>query len=437
MSISVNNSGNNPATYVAIPTVTMDATYKYDGTAKGPTIVSRDTDNTTVSGTTSATEVGEYTMTISLNDPSYMAWSDLTTTPKTYTYVITDASVYGVYWDGTSSPAMSRTDDAELFTDPVPALSNGSGSSPFDTCMPWSGMERVTDADAGVLVRIPKFWYKWTRTGSTMKLQISDKALSGYHTSPAHADRGDGNGERDYVYVGAYHCSSSDYKSTTGVTPKASITRANFRTNIHNLGTDIWQWDYAMAWTIRMLYLVEYANWNSQNVIGYGCTSSGAVENSGACDAMTYHTGTDQASRTSYGRTRYRWIEDLWGNVYDWVDGIYFSGTTIYGINTPSAFSDTTGGTEIGTRGSASSYITEWTTPEAEGFEYALYPSNSSGGGSSTYICDYCYYNASGVVLRVGGSYSQSQSHGLFCSYGSYAASPTATNTGSRLQKLP
>ena len=71
-----------------------------------------------------------------------------------------------------------------------------------------------------------------------MKLQISDTAQEGFFVSPAHADRGDGKGERDKVYVGAYHC-GTNYKSTTGVKPIASITRDTARTNIHNLGSTI------------------------------------------------------------------------------------------------------------------------------------------------------------------------------------------------------
>ena len=163
--------------------------------------------------------------------------------------------IYGAEWDGSSSPAWTRTDDSADFADPSPAVSNGNGSSPFDDCMPWSGMKRVEDSEAGTLVEIPKFWYKWTRTGSAMKLQIADSEVDGFFVSPAHADRGDGTGERDVVYVGAYHC-DSNYKSTTGMIPKVSMTRANFRTNIHNLGNNVWQWDYAMYWTIMMLYLV-------------------------------------------------------------------------------------------------------------------------------------------------------------------------------------
>ena len=343
--------------------------------------------------------------------------------------------IYGAEWDGTSATTWTRTDEAAWFSDPNPAVNNGTGSSPFDGLMPWDGMEIVEDSAAGTLVSIPKYWYKWTRTGNAMKLQISDAPQDGFFTSPAHADRGDGKGERDYVYVGRYHCNTS-YKSQAGSQPAANMTRAAARSSIHNLGSTYWQYDYAMYWTIMMLYLVEYANWNSQATIGYGCSPSNAKFNMGATDNMVYHTGTSAASRTTYGSVQYRHIEGLWDNVYDWCDGIRFSGSTVYCIANPASFSDTSGGTNVGTRATSSGYISGWTNPTADGFEYALYP-NAVSGSETTYVCDYCYYYASGVVLFVGGNCGQYQYHGAFCLYGSNAASDASASIGCRLQKLP
>ena len=350
-------------------------------------------------------------------------------------------TLFGAYWDGSVNSSWLRTDDSATFADPVPAVNNGDGSSPFDSLMPWAGMQRVETTEGGVEVSIPKFWYKWTRDDQTtgdMKLQISNVEREGFYVSPAHADRGDGAGERDVVYVGAYHCASSTYKSTSGVKPQASITRATARTNISNLGAKYWQFDYAMLWTIQMLYLVEYANWNSQATIGYGCGNGSAAENSGLCDAMTYHTGTNAASRTTYGHVRYRYIEDLWANVYDWCDGIYFDGSTsnVYCIKNPASFSDTTGGTNVGTRSTTSGCITGYTKPSVSGFEYALFPSSVSGTDYSIYVCDRYYYSASSVCIYVGGFYSQYQNYGLFYS-GSYTASSTYAYIGARLQRLP
>lgn len=353
-------------------------------------------------------------------------------TEETRNLVVAQASqVFGAEWDGSDASTWTRTDASAQFANPVAAVNNGNGSSPFDDIMPWSGMSIVEDANAGTLVSIPKYWYKWTRDGAKMKLQIANGAQEGFFVSPAHADRGDGNGERDVVYVGRYHCGST-YKSAAGVTPKASETRSSFRTNIHNLGTDIWQYDFAMYWTIAMLYLVEYADWDSQGTIGYGCSQNGSVFNMGATDGMTYHTGTSAATRQTYGSVQYRHIEGLWDNVYDWCDGIYFSDTNVYTIKNPADFNDTTGGTLVGTRANASGVPQTFTEPTAAGYEYALYPATASGSNYVTRTCDRCNFYSSGVVLCVGGNYNQNQNYGLFYLNGNNGVSNTNGNIGSR-----
>ena len=410
-------------------TVTRSGTGAISAQSSAPDVASVSASGNKI--TVTGHENGDVTVTVNVAaDSNYNAPA-----AKTCSVTVSFAQIYGVQWDGTASTTWSRTDAAETFMNPTPAVNNGNGSSPFDTIMPWAGMVVEDDATAGKLVKIPKYWFKWTRSGNGMKLQISNGPEAGFHVSPAHADRGDGKGERDYVYVGRYHCNTS-YKSQAGSQPAANMTRAAARSSIHNLGSTYWQYDYAMYWTIMMLYLVEYANWNSQATIGYGCSPSGNKFNMGLTDNMQYHTGTTAASRTTYGSIQYRHIEGLWDNVYDWCDGIRFSRSTVYCIANPASFSDTSGGTNVGTRATSSGYISGWTNPTADGFEYALYP-NAVSGSDTTYVCDYCYYNASGVVLDVGGNYGQYQYYGAFYLYGNNAASNAYANIGCRLQKLP
>ena len=60
----------------------------------------------------------------------------------------------------------------------------------------------------GVMVKEPKYWYKWTKTGKKLKLQIADGPVEGFHVDPVNMDRGDGLGELDFSYIGRYHCAS-------------------------------------------------------------------------------------------------------------------------------------------------------------------------------------------------------------------------------------
>lgn len=349
--------------------------------------------------------------------------------------------IFGVLWDGSSSPSLTRTDDAASFSDPDPYVADGNhpGSSPFDNIMPWSGMVKET-IGTDVFVKIPKYWFKVTTNGTSRKIQIANYPADGFSVSPAHQDRGDGKGERDYIYVSRYHV-SSEYKSVSGVKPLGSITRSTARSGCSGRGSGYCQFDMMTLISIWYLYLVEFANWNSQEKIGYGCGNNSAPENLGASDNMPYHTGTMQSSRSTYGvGTQYRWIEDLWGNVMDWVDGIYFSRANIYAIKNPANFSDRSGGTLVGTRPTSNDEIKAWKDSTVSGYEWFVYPSVVySDSNYTTYCCDQVVYSNSGAALYLGGYYYHqfNQNYGLFCLNGSVGSSTSLNPVGARLMYLP
>lgn len=342
--------------------------------------------------------------------------------------------IYGVSWDGSSTTKWTRTDEAAGFTDPVPYTAGKTAaqcSSPFDNLQPWAGMVK-SSRTGGVMVAIPKFWYKLTKNGNGLKIQIATKATSGFSVSPAHMNRGDGKGERDVVYIGRYHC-GSDFKSNTGQTPKLNTTRANFRTSIHALGTNIWQADFALRFTLWLLYLVEFADWNTQKTIGKGCGNNSAAQNMGYTDSMPYHTGTTQSNRDTYGLgTQYRNIEGLWDNCYDFCDGCYNNSNGLNIILNPNNFSDSSGGTSVGTP--TSGWPSAFNVVSQAGFPMII-PSASSGG-ENVASCDYWNFCTGSPVIFVGGYYGQSGGHGLFYVYCTNATSADA-NLGSRLQELP
>ena len=341
--------------------------------------------------------------------------------------------IYGVTWDGSSTTALTRTDDSALFADPVPAVGTGAGSSPFDNCLPWSGMTKVTDGN-NTLVKIPKFWVKVTH--SPFKVQIADQATDGFQVSPAHRDRGDGVGERDVVYIGRYECNSS-YQSRTGQSPKVNTSLSSFRSGIKALGTGYYQADFALQLTLWYLYLVEFANWNGQTKIGRGNVDSGSVINTGGTDSMTYHTGR-AAGTDGNVAIQYRNIENWWGNVLEWRDGIIFSGANICTYNNPANFADTYNGTgatvRSNTRATSGGWIKAWGHDSSD--NSFIYP-NTVGGSDTTYVPDYCNCNSGVRGLYVGGGYYNGTGAGPFCLGGSDAPSSTSSDLGSRLQKLP
>lgn len=394
--------------------------------------------------TMTATVTGDAgTGTVKLYPPVLGTWSitaakdDETTTEtvaatayKDYAVELAYVHIYGASWDGTSTTKWSRTDEAAEFTDPVPYVAGASSyGSPFDSLQPWAGMVK-SERTGGTMVAIPKFWYKLTQNGSGMTIQIADRAVKGYSVSPAHMDRGDGHGERDVVYIGRYHCNSS-YKSGTG-SPKTNMTRSSARANIHGLGSAIWQSDFAMRFTLWLLYIVEFADWNSQAKIGYGCSPSSSAFTMGYTDSMPYHTGTNQSSRATYGGTQYRNIEGLWDNVWDWCDGCYNDGNGLNIVLNPSKFSDGSNGTAVGVP--SNGWPSAFKVKANGGFP--MFIPTSAFGNDATYSCDYWIFGSSYPCLCVGGCYSHGSGYGLFCVNYS-AASSCDGGIGCRLQELP
>jgi hypothetical protein len=241
-------------------------------------------------------------------------------TVKQYSLSLAYVKIYGVLWDGTSTTALSRTDDAELFADPVPAVSNGNGSSPFDACYPWSGMVKESRT-GGVMVKIPKFWFKWTKSGSTPEAQMRDKAVSGFSVSPAHMDRGRRRGRARLCIRRRYHCKSAT-NFPAPASPQASITRS--AANVHSRqGREHLADGLCHAPDDPNAVLVNM-RLEQPGEDRLRLRQQQRCGRYGLHRRHDYHTGTTQSARTTYGLgTQYRWIEGLWDNVYDWMDGCY------------------------------------------------------------------------------------------------------------------
>ena len=415
---------------------------KFTVTRKGSGVISATSSNTGVAtvGTINQT-TGEVTIN-SVNDTTGTATitfkvaedsNYLAPANKTGTVNAQFVTIYGVEWDWTSSGPTkgTRTDAAAGFGDPNPAVNNGTGSSPFDNLMPWAGMVKETRA-GGVEVKEPKYWFKWTKTGKKLKLQIADGPVEGFHVDPVNMDRGDGLGELDFSYIGRYHCTSDNWKSETNKAQKCSITRSAARSGIHGLGANFWQIDFSQFWYVGMLFLVEFADWNGER-IGRGCSASGSKENNGKTDAMQYHTGTTAANRDTYGYTQYRNIEGWWDNVYDWMDGCYYNSNGLNVIKNPNQFSDSANGTLVGKP--VAGYPSDFTIPTQSGLEWALFPS-AAAGSTTNYVPDRWNFSGSYPCLRHGGSYGQSQNRGPFYVY-YYGTSDADTSVGCRLQERP
>ena len=373
---------------------------------------------------------------------------DFTDYPITLDYV----KIFGVVWNySNSSTALTRitkTNDpnnyvnTDITTSPSPAVGTGSGSSPFDDYMPWKGMDEynivnnTVGAKRGesgfsrssndVMVYIPEFYYKVVNDSSSSKryFYIANKATTGFEKHP-------GSGR----YVGRYNTISGNY-SRTGSSPYVNMTRATARSGARGKGNKWALYDYASWCAVWLLYIVEYANWDSQKKIGRGWVDSHSSSiASGGTDSMTYHTGRASGSDGSTA-VQYRHIENPWGNVYEWIDGINFSDGTVYVCTDISKYADdtSTNYTNIGTKAQSEGYISA--TGYSSTSPWSFYPTSTSGS-ETTYIPDYAYFNSGWRVLYVSGRWLFGAYAGLFCFGADYDSSNSNPYTGARLLFVP
>ena len=438
---------------------------------------------------------------------------------------VENATIYGVKRSlTTTSSAWERTDNA------VGKVANATHDgtaveNDFDSIYPWSDIitynydttNKVITAYLGdpnfafdgtngeVLTRIPEFYYRRFRDEDYEYIQISKYAIEGFIKSPAFS-------------VGRYLTSYDGTKahSISGANPEVQRNISSFRTISKNVGTGFGQMDYHY-FLLQMLYLVEYADYNSQSKLGKGVvsmrvsnndkaliaessvnriiinsTSAGnflvgqqisigtsAIENwsvakyrtitsiedyssggvtgkaiyfdgtavniavnnviwshgqmAGHCDILGMKSGC--LSNDGKHGIIYRGIENIFGNVFQFVDGINIKDYVAYVCYDPDEYvSDkfTSPYQAVGYTNSNNSNV----YAKALGYDgnnplIAL--TTETGGSDSTNMCDYYYSNSGNRIARVGGTYSNGAIAGLWYWVLGSASSYTYYTLGSRL----
>jgi hypothetical protein len=251
--------------------------------------------------------------------------------------------------------------------------------------------------------------------------------------------------------------------SIAGVKPlsgwkNATATLPNMRILAQNRGAGWNLINFNQVCAIQLLYLIEYAHFNSQTQIGLGVTgvndaTAGTTFNNALNNGFTAGVGTSStdlgnASGACTGVTHYktaeadadiqpvsyRGIENFWGNIWSWIDGINIKANYNPWIADHDFASDTfthpyvdTGLTVVSSDGYVSNIIF------GAGLDYGFLASSVSGGGSEYYLCDYFYRATGNRSARLGGSWYNGLDAGAFYWNLSYAASDVYRYLGSRL----
>jgi len=378
------------------------------------------------------------------------------------TNIDNEAAVYGASWDSsTGATDMTRKGDADGKT----------AGADFDEIAPWSGMKLCNVDDDGeitayfgaaefkrdgtngqVMVKIPKFYYKHTRDDNGVhEFWVSDKPAAGFKLHPAFIRAGE---VKDYVLLGAYKASfgrnqadtADALASVSGVLPAVSKTITEFRELAEARGMETGaNWTQVDALTrnaVALLYLVEYANTNCQSAIGAGITdfSNTACVASGGCD---YLNGASGNAVGDIGKVSvsYRGVEDLWGNVWEFVDGINIKNSEKQVYIADHGF--------VSDRFAQPYQPTGVFLPLGEGYikdfacsaeaDWLLMP--TVVGEETSYIPDYFYQywdeNTEDKVAMVGGRWNLGNSAGLFYWNVAVPSSTAALHMGARLLFIP
>ena len=417
---------------------------------------------------------------------------------------------YGVEWDTTiSTPSCTRIGNVNLHkTLPIQSkmrrcllLDNGSVNyylSATDSTKKVDGTAaNLTGVDGQVMVEIPKHFRKFETNGTKLRCLLSEYPLVGYHEVPK-------------IYISAYEAAldrtitatpklssvvnttasfrggnnttawDGTYRSLLGK-PVSNVSLIDFRTYARNRGAVNWNcYTYDAHKTMYWLYIVEYANFNSQLPFNAQSTSEGykqgglgngvtdldgtkwntfnlqnpfipcgytnSVGNNTGVVAYSMPSEYDTTTKTTYIPT-YRGVENAFGHVFKWTDGCKCniqsdaSGglSEFYVCDEPANF------TSSGT----TNYQLRGNVPRVEGYvkevilgEYGEIMPLSVGGGSTTYFCDLFYTSkpASGIDERgvlFGGSALSGATAGFVSAISLYAPSFVRASLGSRLCYLP
>lgn len=321
--------------------------------------------------------------------------------------------IYGVDLVGSQDPnALVRTDSAVGLN---VAVGTSEITSDFNDCYPWCDIEEVTDEFGNVFIKIPKFYSKITKNSDgTYKHQLSGTKYDGFDTLFKV-----GNNEIDYVMVGKYEGSGSSSRvySKSGQTPLVEISMASFRDGCKANGAGYQQYDFLIDLIIKELWLVEMKTTNCQSVMhGYAHDYNKSKINTGTTDSVTTPSGSPVSNTDGQHACKYRGIENPWGNISKWCDGISFKNDEqVYICTEPNAYKDEKTSDPYvlyGTHPKDSNYVQTF-APLKEGSLIQFVTAVSSA--SNWYYCDKFYYP--GRMLVCGGSYAGTTAAGLWATY--------------------
>jgi hypothetical protein len=259
---------------------------------------------------------------------------------------------------------------------------------------------------------------------------------------PGQATCGMANGE-----VLTNNTTTTTIGNTTAADTPRNVTLGHSRTLAGNIGAG---WGVLNCWSlsaIQLLFYTEYCGADSQTLIGKGIVdkASGtgfAGENSGALSANTNIgvNGTGTGTGTN-GLTPvvYRGIENLWGNIWQFIDGWNAVDAEYRLINRDGTgtLADTLAGgsyeASTGAPITSDGYISNILYEDLTAFAFIA---SAVSGSSGDYLHDswYAHDATETNILLVGGLWDLGAAAGVGCRNAFNVAAYAGRNIGSRLE---
>ena len=423
----------------------------------------------------------------------YAKKSEVATIKRSLERIISASDIYGVSHKYTlASPILERIGNLDNHKKlPVQSLMKrclltDSGEvtylDPQDSTKLATGEGAILDGTAGqVMVEIPEHYRKFTLTEDSYNCEISLYPFAGAHKvnkcyiSAYEASLDRTNNKLSSVvnnttqFRGGINQSAWDdtYRSLLG-RPVTGVSLTNFRKYANNRGSN-WkcqEWD--IYCTVFWLYTVEYANLNCQSAFNENTTDEGYKQGGlgsgvtsisdqyryngynpfvpcGYTNSLGNYTGVityptpneDGTIRYNAPVPSYRGIENPFGHIWKWTDGVLAKGNRpiqeYYKTNKRSGYSSTL----------TDDYIKVGESPTGNGFKKEILRNYQGdimtsvvGGSDTTYFCDYNYQDTSnGTIygfLSGGHAYSGAQA-GFGCLSSRNDLENAYANVGSRI----
>lgn len=314
----------------------------------------------------------------------------------------------------------------------------------FDSIYPWSDIRIVGDKDNSIefnqiMVKIPKFYLKVTVDDSYETWMISKYKKEGYYL-PQDFLREDGT-EADFYEIGRFEMSGGN-KSQTSVVPDSSKSISYFRKSVRGLGEN-WHLSTLTEKTqiLEPLMVIEFATRNIQS-IAEGAISATEAKISGSTNSFIIsheEDGIKPYSGIADGVFSYRGIENPFGDLFEFIDGIFFNNNRIYYCKNPSDYSDTLDTKKYslmaGVLPSGNGYVSQLNFNSSN--PYCRLPSEVSiSSDSDSYYGDYFVATTSDYNIPIfGGSYLTGANAGIFHWNCSRTVSSEDKDVGARLSR--